>query len=98
MARTTTTLSTTTFRETERTLGPFNMPEAVRFVGIGVNRDGWTDPAQFITIRVEYSLDTGKTWSLWFGFHCHGGQVIDPSKGTALPQSYIAPSTPEDST
>jgi hypothetical protein len=69
------------------------MPEAVRFVGIGVNRDGWTDPDQFITIRVEYSLDVGKTWTLWFEFRCHGGQVIDPTVGTAFPQSYIAPST-----
>jgi hypothetical protein len=92
MARTTTNLTNTTFRPTERTLGPFNMPEATKFLGIGVNRDGWTSADQSITLRAETSLD-GTTWSLWFEFTCLGGQIIDPKTGTASVQSYVAPPT-----
>jgi hypothetical protein len=92
MARTTTNLTSTVFRSNERTLGPFNMPEATKFLGVGVNRDGWTGADQSITVRAETSPD-GQTWSLWFEFTCMGGAMIDPQTGTAAPQSYFAPST-----
>lgn len=72
MARTSRVIGRTRYTTTETIIGPLTVQKQWNWVGLSIDRTGWTDSAS-LTVIAEYSTDNGVTWIHLLGFTCTGG-------------------------
>lgn len=82
--------STREFKDVGRTDNPvIDIPDDAKRFTAAVSRDGWTDDSSdVVDVKVELSMDGGRSWRPAVGFTARGGEVYD--EGELITESNVS--------
>lgn len=65
-----------------------------QYLGMSIDRTGWTDPTQRLTVSLMVSLNGGASWLVWCSYEDRGGEFLGPDGKPILTSSFVAAAPP----
>lgn len=61
-----------------------------QYLGMAIDRTGWSDEAQRLKLALMASVDGGATWREWCSYVDHGGEQRGPKGELLLASAFMA--------